>query len=64
MKDETDKHYRFVMDAIGATIERLKSELVLANYDKEVLETKLKQAEAEIARLKGSNAPFGNKETR
>ena len=64
MKDETDKHYRFVMDAIGATIERLKSELVLANYDKEVLETKLKQAEQEIARLKGSNAPFGNKETR
>ena len=64
MKDETDKHYRFVMDAIGATIERLKSELVLANYDKEVLEKKLKAAEEENARLKGSIAPFGDKETR
>lgn len=64
MKDETDKHYRFVMDAIGATIERLKSELVLANYDKEVLEQKLKAAEEENARLKGSIAPFGDKETR
>lgn len=64
MKDESSKHYMMVIDAIGATIEKYKSELVLANYDKEVLETKLKQAEAEIARLKGSNAPFGNKETR
>ena len=64
MKDETDKHYRYVMDAIGATIERLKSELVLANYDKEVLEQKLKAAEEENARLKGSIAPFGDKETR
>jgi hypothetical protein len=64
MKDETDKHYRFVMDAIGATIERLKSELVLANYDKEVLEQKLKAAEAENIKLKASMSPLGDKETR
>lgn len=64
MKEDANKHYMLVMDALGATIEKLKSDLVLAEYDKDILETKLKSAEAEIARLKGSNAPFGDKETR
>lgn len=64
MKEDANKHYMLVMDALGATIEKLKTDLVLAQYDKDVLETKLKKAEEEVARLKGSIAPFGDKETR
>lgn len=64
MKEDANAHYMLVLDALGAQIEKNKSDLALAQYEKQKLEEKLKAAEYEIASLKGTIPPKGAKETR
>lgn len=53
MKGDANHEYLTILNALGEHIAKNRSELVFANYEKEMLEKKLAEAEEEIAKLKG-----------
>lgn len=54
-KDDANARYMALLGAVGAAIENDKNDLAIARYEIERLEKKLKDAEDELARLKGEN---------